>query len=131
MRLALSEIDRAYHLRGSRPKWVISDLASRGADIEVRITADRTRNRDARSVLAPIDALVAGVDRLQREPEVPSTTRNARWRESSPWGSPAEASKKYRSRRSTEVPGSSFRCQSPFVPTLSRRCRARTPRWGR
>lgn len=54
-----------------RPKWIIADLASRGTEIQVRITAGETRNRDARSVLAPIDALVSGAGRLQHEPEVP------------------------------------------------------------
>ena len=69
--MALAEIDRVYVLRGRRPRWVVSSLRDYPDSLLVRLTASATRRRDTSSMLAPAEALVSGVDALQRVPEVP------------------------------------------------------------
>ncbi|MGH3405889.1 MAG: hypothetical protein ACRDRJ_25840 [Streptosporangiaceae bacterium] len=71
VRLALAEIDRVYVLRGRRPRWVVSSLRDYPDSLLVRLTASPTTRRDTSSMLAPAEALVSGVDALQRVPEVP------------------------------------------------------------
>jgi hypothetical protein len=71
VRMALAEIDRVYVLRGRRPRWVVSSLRDYPDSLLVRLTASATRRRDTSSMLAPAEALVSGVDALQRVPEVP------------------------------------------------------------
>jgi hypothetical protein len=71
VRLALDEIDRVYVLRGRRPRWVVSTLRDYPDWLLVRLTAAETRTRDTSSLLAPAEALVSGINTLQRVPEVP------------------------------------------------------------
>ena len=71
VRLALAEVDRMYVLQGGRPKWVVSRLRDSPDSLLVRVAAEATRRRDTSSMLAPAEALVSGVDALQRVPEVP------------------------------------------------------------
>lgn len=71
VRLALSEIDRIYVIRGSRPRWVVSSLSDYPDSLLIRLTARATRSRDVGSMLATAEALVSGLDSLQRVPEVP------------------------------------------------------------
>jgi hypothetical protein len=71
VRLALAEIDRVYVLRGRRPKWVVSALSDEVEYLLIRVTPAATVGRDTRSLLAPAEALVSGIDVLQRLPEVP------------------------------------------------------------
>jgi hypothetical protein len=71
VRLALAEIDRVYVLRGRRPKWVVSTVSDEVEYLLIRLTAAATVGRDTRSLLAPAEALVSGIDVLQRLPEVP------------------------------------------------------------
>jgi hypothetical protein len=71
VRLALTEIDRVYVFRGGRPRWVVSSLRDQPDSLLIRLTVGPTRRRDTRSMLAPAEALVSGVDALQRVPEVP------------------------------------------------------------
>lgn len=71
LRLALSDIDRAYVYRGSRPKWVIADIRQLEVEILIRVTASASPTRPAASMLASVDALVSGVESLRHEPIVP------------------------------------------------------------
>jgi hypothetical protein len=71
VRMALTEIDHVYVLRGRRPRWVVSSLKDSPDSLLIRLTANATRARDTGSMLAPAEALVSGVDALQSMPEVP------------------------------------------------------------
>ncbi|WP_242892384.1 hypothetical protein [Actinomadura litoris] len=71
LRLALSEIDRSLIDRGSRPRWVITELSQHDQIMQVKVTAAPTPRRSSASLLEPVDALVSGVAHLQREPELP------------------------------------------------------------
>ncbi|MEU8804776.1 hypothetical protein [Spirillospora sp. NPDC048819] len=71
LRLALTDIDRAYIVRASRPKWVVARLGYQKYDLVVRVTATGTSKRPAQSMLASVDALVSGVESLKEEPVVP------------------------------------------------------------
>jgi hypothetical protein len=71
VRLALDEIDRIYVLRGGRPRWVVSSVNDASDSLLIRLTAAARRGRDIGSMLAPAEALVSGVDTLQRVAEVP------------------------------------------------------------
>ena len=73
VRLALAEIDRVYVFRGRRPRWVVSSLKDYPDSLLIRLTASATGKRDTSSMLAPAQALVSGVDALQRMPEPGST----------------------------------------------------------
>lgn len=71
VREALVDIDRVYLMSGSRPKWVVVGLRQRSSDLVVRVAPRETPKRDQQSLVAPIDALVSGVRRLQEVPEMP------------------------------------------------------------
>ncbi|MEU9884851.1 hypothetical protein [Sphaerisporangium sp. NPDC051011] len=72
VKVALEEIDRVYlYSRTPRPEWVVQQLAQQGHDLLVRLTARESRGREWPSLVAPLNALVAGVETLQREPELP------------------------------------------------------------
>lgn len=72
VRHALSEIDRVYVVRrASRPTWLVESIADRPDALTIRLTAPGKGSRDIGSMLAPAEALVSGVDSLQRLPEVP------------------------------------------------------------
>ncbi len=71
VRLALAEIDHVYLLRGRRPKWVIDTVRDQKEYLLVRLAAGFTPRRDSQSLLLPASALVAGVESLNRVPEVP------------------------------------------------------------
>ena len=71
VRLALGEIDHAYVLRGSRPRWVVDSLRDGPGFLLVRVTAVSSARRQLGSVLAPVEALVSGVESLTSIPEVP------------------------------------------------------------
>jgi hypothetical protein len=71
VRLALSEIDRVYVLRGRRPRWLVDSIRDNPDALLIRLTVPASRGRDLGSMLAPAEALVSGVDSLQRVPEVP------------------------------------------------------------
>lgn len=71
LRLALSDIDRAYFVRGSRPRWVVDNLKYQTSDLMVRVTAVATAKRPASSMLASVDALVSGVESLETVAAVP------------------------------------------------------------
>lgn len=71
VRLALSEIDHVYLMRGSRPTWVVDGLQDHPGRLVVRVIPTRGRRRDPESLLAPVEALVSGVESLDSIPEVP------------------------------------------------------------
>jgi hypothetical protein len=74
VRLALGEIDHVFVLRGYRPKWVVDSLQRLPEFFVVGLTAletGRRGRRDRVSLLAPVEALVSGVQSLERVPEVP------------------------------------------------------------
>jgi hypothetical protein len=71
VRLALAEIDHVYLLRGQRPKWVVDMVRDQKEYLLVRLAAGFTPRRDSQSLFLPPSALVAGVESLNRLPEVP------------------------------------------------------------
>ncbi len=71
IRLALSEIDRVYLLRGSRPRWVVDSLRDHPGRLVIRVAPTQPRRRDANSLSVPVEALISGVRSLDAVPEVP------------------------------------------------------------
>ncbi|WP_018653506.1 hypothetical protein [Actinomadura flavalba] len=72
LRLALADIERLLIERGTtRARWVVDLVDQQDHELVVRVTAADSTQRPRASLLAPVDALVAGVAHLAEEPEVP------------------------------------------------------------